>query len=123
LLPASRKLSMLGGILLSLAFLPGPAAVGSIALGPAALSTTSATPLPASLAWEWPLAGIPAVVHAFDPPAKPWLSGHRGVDLAAVQGTAVLAPAAGVVGFSGVVVNREVLSITVADGLRLSFEP
>ncbi len=104
---------MLGGILLVLAFLPGPAA----------LSTTAATPLPASLAWQWPLAGTPAVVHTFDPPAKPWLSGHRGVDLAAAQGAAVVAPTTGVVSFSGVVVNRAVLTITVAGGLRLSFEP
>lgn len=80
-------------------------------------------PLPANLAWGWPLAGSPTIVRGFDPPAKPWLPGHRGVDLLAPQGTAVLAPTDGVVAFSGVVVDRAVLTVAVADGLRLSFEP
>lgn len=84
---------------------------------------TSAAPLPASLAWGWPLAGTPEVVHPFDPPAKPWLAGHRGVDLAAAQGLSVLAPTDGVVSFSGKVVDRYVLTIATAEGLRLSFEP
>ena len=85
--------------------------------------TTAATPLPASLAWGWPLTGKPAVANAFDPPAKPWLAGHRGVDLAAEQGAAVLAPTSGVVTFSGVVVNRGVLTIAEPGGLRISLEP
>ncbi|MDO5754583.1 M23 family metallopeptidase [Arthrobacter sp.] len=84
---------------------------------------TSANPLPASLAWGWPLAGKPQVVHTFDPPSKPWLSGHRGVDLAATQGAPVLAPTDGVVSFAGKVVDRFVLTIATQDGLRLSFEP
>lgn len=116
------------GISLAFLLLPGPAAGTPAAFGPpvpdaTSLSTTAAAPLPASLAWGWPLAGRPAVVHGFDPPAKPWLSGHRGVDLAAEQGTAVMAPTDGVVSYSGVVVDREVLTITTDGGLRLSFEP
>lgn len=86
-------------------------------------SLSTATPLPASLAWGWPLTGSPEVVRAFDPPAQPWLSGHRGVDLLALQGAEVLAPIAAVVTFSGVVVNREVLTLMTDEGLRLSFEP
>lgn len=85
--------------------------------------TTAAVPLPANLAWGWPLAGKPVVVRGFDPPAKPWLPGHRGVDLRAAQGTAVVAPSDGVVTFSGVVVDRAVITVAVADGLRLSLEP
>ncbi len=104
---------MAGVLLLALAFLPGPAASG----------TTAAPPPPAPPAWQWPLSGKPKVVHAFDPPAKPWLSGHRGVDLAAAQGAAIEAPTTGVVSFSGVVADRAVLAITVAGGLRISFEP
>ena len=65
----------------------------------------------------------PRVVHGFDPPAKPWLSGHRGVDLLAPFGTPIRAPTAGVVTFAGTVVGRPVLTIATADGLRLSFEP
>lgn len=111
-------------MLLVLAFLPGPAAVATPSSRMISSSwTTAAPPLPASLAWGWPLAGKPAVVHAFDPPAKPWLSGHRGVDLSAAQGVAVMAPTGGVVSFSGVVVDRAILTITEPGGLRLSFEP
>ncbi|WP_427016920.1 M23 family metallopeptidase [Pseudarthrobacter sp. P1] len=73
--------------------------------------------------WTWPLAPRPAVVHPFAPPAKPWLSGHRGVDLAAPQGSTVLAPADGIVVFSGWVVDRGVLTLRHANGLLGSFEP
>lgn len=108
------SLHWLGACVLAIALLPGPAA---------SPLTTEAAPLPANLAWGWPLAGRTRVVNAFTPPAKPWLSGHRGVDLEASQGAAVLAPINGVVTFSGPVVDREVLTIAVAGGLRLSFEP
>lgn len=101
-------------LVLAMALLPGPAA-SPVAAAP--------RPLPATLAWAWPLAGRPWVVHAFDPPDKPWLSGHRGVDLEAAQGSPVLAPSDGVVAFSGVVVDRPVLTVAVEGGLRLSFEP
>lgn len=117
------RLSLFLTAMLGLVFSPASALV-SPAVSAATISrTASAAPLPASLAWGWPLAGKPVVTRAFDPPAQPWLSGHRGVDLAAPQGAAVLAPTAGVVSFSGVVVNRSVLTITVDNGLRLSFEP
>lgn len=109
--------------LLRVAFLAAALLPLSAAAVETAPSTTAARPLPASLAWGWPLAGKPRVVHDFDPPDKPWLSGHRGVDLLAAQGAAIRAPTAGVVTFSGVVVNRHVLTITTADGLRLSLEP
>lgn len=82
----------------------------------------AARPLPSS-AWGWPLAGTPAVIKRFDPPAKPWLAGHRGVDLSAAQGSLVLAPVAGVVSFAGIVAGRPVLTLTTATGLKLSFEP
>ena len=109
--------------LLRAAFLAAALLPLSAVAAEAAPSTTAARPLPASLAWAWPLAGKPRVVHAFDPPDKPWLSGHRGVDLLAAQGAPIRAPAAGVVTFSGVVVDRPVLTITTAGGLRLSLEP
>lgn len=89
-------------------------------------SATTPLPLPASLAWGWPVAsagGRPRVAHFFDPPDKPWLSGHRGVDLVAPQGAEIRAPTAGTVTYSGVVVDRPVLTIATSDGLRLSFEP
>lgn len=82
-----------------------------------------AGPVPAS-AWSWPLSPRPAVLRAFDPPARPWLSGHRGVDLEAARvGAPLISPAAGTVSFVGTVVDRPVLTIDHGNGLRSSFEP
>jgi murein DD-endopeptidase MepM/ murein hydrolase activator NlpD len=74
--------------------------------------------------WSWPLTPGPAVLRAFDPPPKPWLSGHRGVDLeASAFGVPVTAPASGTVSFVGVVVDRPVITLDHGNGLRSSFEP
>jgi len=107
-------------LLAALMPLPGAAAAPSqLPVSP----TTAARPLPASLAWGWPLAGRPVVVHTFDPPSQPWLSGHRGVDLLAPLGAGIKSPTAGVITFAGVVVDRPVLTVATASGLLLSFEP
>jgi murein DD-endopeptidase MepM/ murein hydrolase activator NlpD len=104
---------------------PAPGTAAAVVVAPRTPSpgTTAARPLPSALAWGWPLPGKPRVAHAFDPPDKPWLAGHRGVDLLAGQGSPVLAPTAAVVSFSGVVVDRPVITVATADGLKLSFEP
>ena len=82
-----------------------------------------AGPVPAP-AWSWPLSPRPAVLRAFDPPARPWLSGHRGVDIeAAHDGAPLVSPAAGRVSFVGTVVDRPVITIDHGNGLRSSFEP
>ncbi|MBT2530664.1 M23 family metallopeptidase [Arthrobacter sp. ISL-48] len=74
--------------------------------------------------WEWPVSPKPAVVRSFDPPDKPWMSGHRGVDLrASHDGVPVTSPEAGTVSFAGVVVDRPVITIDHGNGLRSSFEP
>ena len=73
--------------------------------------------------WSWPLSPRPGVLRAFAPPAKPWLSGHRGVDLrASHDGAPVTSPASGTVSFAGVVVDRGVITIDHGSGLRSSFE-
>lgn len=70
----------------------------------------------------WPL--TPArVVTGFDPPRQPWLSGHRGVDLAATPGDEVRSAVAGVVVFAGVVAGRGVVSVRHPGGLRTTYEP
>lgn len=95
----------------------GPAGAGTTA-APSAGDTVTAP------SWQWPLVPRPRVLRAFDPPPRPWLSGHRGVDLAAASdGAAVVAPAAGTVSFAGVVVDRPVITIDHGGGLRSSFEP
>lgn len=82
-----------------------------------------AGPVPAP-AWSWPLSPRPAVLRTFDPPARPWLSGHRGVDIeASHDGAQVISPAAGTVSFVGTVVDRPVITIDHGNGLRSSFEP
>ncbi len=92
---------------------------------PAEMVAPEAVPVPAAPGgWSWPLDPRPAVLRPFDPPPKPWLSGHRGVDLAAASaGAPVTAPAAGTVSFVGVVVDRPVITIDHGNGLRSSFEP
>ncbi|SEI67256.1 Peptidase family M23 [Arthrobacter sp. yr096] len=90
----------------------------------AVMGATASTPAPASPHWSWPLSPKPSVLRTFDPPDKPWLSGHRGVDLGpAADGGPVTAPSDGVVTFAGVVVDRPVITIDQGNGLRSSFEP
>jgi murein DD-endopeptidase MepM/ murein hydrolase activator NlpD len=117
LLPAS--ISPAGEVLAArTASLPGaPPAID-------AASVVPASRVPAHASWEWPLAPRPGVLRAFDPPDKPWMSGHRGVDLeAAHDGVRVTAPESGTVSFVGVVVDRPVITIDHGNGLRSSFEP
>jgi murein DD-endopeptidase MepM/ murein hydrolase activator NlpD len=68
--------------------------------------------------YRWPLAGTPTVTRPFDPPPRPWLPGHRGVDLAAAPGALVLAAGPGVVAFAGSVAGTGVVSIDHAGGLE-----
>jgi murein DD-endopeptidase MepM/ murein hydrolase activator NlpD len=70
----------------------------------------------------WPLSGSPAVLTTFQPPSTPYGPGHRGVDLAADRGSAVLAAAGGRVTFAGRVGGRGV--VVVSHGaLRTTYEP
>jgi hypothetical protein len=73
--------------------------------------------------WSWPLQPRPPVMNRFDPPAAPWGSGHRGVDLRASAGQHVVAPTGGVVAFRGTIVDRGVLVLETLGGLRITFEP
>jgi murein DD-endopeptidase MepM/ murein hydrolase activator NlpD len=76
-----------------------------------------------AVSYRWPLAGTPAVTRPFDPPPRPWLPGHRGVDLAATAGAPVLAAGMGVVAFAGSVAGVGVVSIDHPGGLRTTYEP
>ncbi|MDV8149402.1 M23 family metallopeptidase [Arthrobacter sp. B10-11] len=99
-----------------------PAAIllSMLAVAPA----SGAAVTPGAGGWDWPLPPRPAVLRGFDPPDKPWMSGHRGVDLqAAADGAPVTAPESGTVSFVGVVVDRPVITIDHGNGLRSSFEP
>ena len=105
---------------LLLALSPGAASGGPGAAWASSIDTGTNV---AAGGWSWPLNPRPAVLRAFDPPAEPWLGGHRGVDLRAAHGGAeVTSPAAGTVTFAGVVVDRPVLTVDHGNGLRSSFE-
>ena len=73
--------------------------------------------------YQWPTGAPAAVVEGFDPPAVVWGRGHRGVDLAAAEGTQIRSAAAGTVAFAGMVAGRPVVSIDHANGIRTTYEP
>jgi hypothetical protein len=73
--------------------------------------------------YAWPLTPVPTVRTPFRAPEHPYGPGHRGVDLAAQPGQAVLAAREGSVVFAGPVAGRGVVSVQHADGLRTTYEP
>lgn len=70
----------------------------------------------------WPLQPEPEVVAHFAPPADPWGSGHRGVDLAGRVGQSVLAGLPGRVAFAGRIAGRGVVVVGHGD-TRTTYEP
>jgi murein DD-endopeptidase MepM/ murein hydrolase activator NlpD len=89
-------------------------------LGSAAAPAVAAPRLPTPAGW--PLGGLPVIQRRFDPPTSAWGAGHRGVDLAAKPGEAVLAAASGTVVFAGSVAGKPVISIDHGS-VRTTFEP
>ncbi len=85
--------------------------------GPVATSTAPRA------GYRWPLPGGPAVVRRFDPPPRPWLPGHRGVDLAGNPGEPVLAAGPGRISFAGPVAGTAVVSIRHPGGLLTTYQP
>ncbi|MFI5393092.1 MAG: murein hydrolase activator EnvC family protein [Myxococcota bacterium] len=77
--------------------------------------------LPASAAgpWSWPVSG--PVINGFDPPASPFGSGHRGIDIAAAAGTPVLAPAPGTITFAGPVAGHLFVTIDHGGGVESTY--
>ncbi len=63
------------------------------------------------------------MVTPFAPPATPYGAGHRGVDLSGAAGVGIHAAGSGVVIFAGTLVDRGVISIEHAGGLRTTYEP
>ncbi len=63
------------------------------------------------------------VTRPFEPGEHRYAAGHRGVDLAAPEGSVVRASGGGVVAAAGPVAGRPVISIIHAGGLRTTYEP
>ncbi|MGC9666342.1 murein hydrolase activator EnvC family protein [Planosporangium sp. 12N6] len=80
-------------------------------------------PSPVPGRFGWPLDGPPPVARQFTPPPRPWLPGHRGVDLVGRPGVPVRAAGPGTVRFAGQVGGRTIVSVDHTDGLRTTYEP
>ena len=72
-------------------------------------------------AWTWPSGGPVLLAFSFDP-AHPYSAGeHRGIDIGGDPGSAVVAPAGGVVTFAGTVPgNGKSLTILTSDGWSIT---
>jgi murein DD-endopeptidase MepM/ murein hydrolase activator NlpD len=109
--------------------LPGvtaPAAeVARPAPAPSAVSSSAASPVDRDgrRTWSWPLSPRPVVLRPFVPPRSTYGPGHRGIDLHARQGQAVLAVDSGTVSHVGVIAGRGTVSVTHPSGLRSTYEP
>ncbi|MEU7604511.1 M23 family metallopeptidase [Streptomyces sp. NPDC041003] len=103
--------TLLLGLLLALAqaAAPGPVPVPGHPPG----APAGARPLPAPL----------TVSRWWDPPPTPYAAGHRGVDLSAPVGAELRAVGPGRVHYAGQVAGRGVLSLTLPNGLRTTYEP
>lgn len=78
------------------------------------LATLAVTAAPAAASWRWPVRG--EVVTPFTTGPHPFVSGqHRGIDVAARPGAAVVAPCRGTVRFAGRLPNRA-RAVTIACG-------
>lgn len=121
----SRTLMFTPLVALLVALLTGAATAGAPPgiTGPVQPELPGDAPVLPAGQFDWPLPGRPAVVRAFEAPAHRFGPGHRGVDLAAAPGTAVLAAGAGTVVFAGPVAGRAVVSIDHPGGLRTTYEP
>ncbi|RXZ50829.1 M23 family peptidase [Agromyces fucosus] len=73
--------------------------------------------------WRWPVAAPIRILAPFRAPPTPYTAGHRGIDVAAAAGAPVVAPAPGVVSFSGMVAGRPVVAIDHGNGVVSAVEP
>ncbi|MEU8287289.1 M23 family metallopeptidase [Micromonospora sp. NPDC048905] len=115
----------LGGLAVLVVAVPGQPPTSTVPV--AARTVPLADPPPADPApagrFRWPVDGPPRPVRRFDPPPRPWLPGHRGVDLAAPAGAVIRSPGPGTVLFAGLVAGRPVVTVGHAGGLRTTHEP
>jgi hypothetical protein len=106
------------------------AAVSSLVLAFSFTAVTLALPPPLASAAPpgaepravWPLNPRPEIVRGFEPPPKPWLPGHRGLDLAGSPGQPVLSATAGTITYAGPLAGRGVVVVTTGP-FRTTYEP
>ena len=84
-----------------------------------AFASVGAPPAAAAGTWIWPVTG--PIIRGFDPPASPYGSGHRGIDIASSVGTTVLAPASARVSFAGKVAGHLFVTLDHGGGLESTY--
>jgi murein DD-endopeptidase MepM/ murein hydrolase activator NlpD len=72
--------------------------------------------------WLWPLDRSRQVSRTFVAPATEFGAGHRGIDVPAVAGERLVAPADARVAFAGRVVDRDVVTLDAGDGWVVTFD-
>lgn len=92
------------------------------ALGPLAGLSNAARASAPTGPWNWPLTGAGAVSRPFVAPPHRYGVGHRGADLLAAPGTAVVAAGAGRISYAGLLAGRGVV-VVVHGALRTTYEP
>ena len=70
-----------------------------------------------------PLAPPLELVRGFRAPLTDYGAGHRGIDMAALDGVDLLAPTDGQIFYAGLVAAKPVLTIATVSGLKVSLEP
>jgi murein DD-endopeptidase MepM/ murein hydrolase activator NlpD len=92
-----------------------------ICLGFGLLHLRLTPPSQAASKWHWPVTPH-NLVGAFDPPAKPWLPGHRGIDLSGHAGQTVHSAGSGFVTYASTLAGRGVVTVQHGE-LRTTYEP
>ncbi|RAO18339.1 murein hydrolase activator EnvC family protein [Micromonospora noduli] len=108
------------GLAVLVAAVPGQSPTPTVPVAALAEPVVAAAP---AGRFRWPVDGPPRPVRRFDPPPRPWLPGHRGVDLAAPAGAVIRSAGPGTVLFAGLVAGRPVVTVGHAGGLRTTHEP
>jgi len=94
----------------------------AVASAGATVAESPAAAVPRGSDWVWPAHPF-RLERPFVAPPHAYGPGHRGVDLRPLDGDEVVAPAPGVVAFSGAVAGRGILTIDHGDGLVTTLEP
>jgi murein DD-endopeptidase MepM/ murein hydrolase activator NlpD len=106
---------------------PGVAQSSLAAASPAVVSNAGGaavgTAVGNAVGYHAPVTGPLKVLTPFEPPPTAYSAGHRGTDLAAGRGSAVLAVGTGVVRFAGSVAGRGIVVVLHPDGVSTEYEP
>lgn len=121
--PPQVALALVAVVLLLAAAVAAAWSMPTAARADASPPAASAAVVEPRVPWVWPVGPPVVVVAPFRAPATPYSAGHRGIDLAAAPGDVVVAPAAGVVRFAGLVAGRGVVSIDHGGGVLSAIEP